>query len=166
MKLKNVRVEKKTPRQQCGLTAAQIKEIFDEYNPKRKYHLTSTQWKNWCIHFNVLPITDAGEKGKDASDETDGKKKKQAKDVIEAPTDSGRSRFSRPALRILKTLILSGGKPSAMHKKLVARDSALLAQLGIDILDMPPIKEKKDATGNVVHNYVEQPTSRTRRDAD
>jgi CRISPR-associated endonuclease Csn1 len=157
MKLKNVRVEKKMPRQQCGLTAAQIKEIFDEYNPKRKYHLTSTQWKNWCIHFDVLPITDAGEKGKDAHDEADGKKKKQEKDVIEAPTDSGRSRFSRPALRILKALILSGEKPSTMYKKLVSRDSNLLAQLGMDILNKPSIKEKKGATGNIVRNYVEQP---------
>ena len=157
MKLKNMRVEKKTPRQQCGLAATQIKEIFDEYNPKRKYHLTPTQWKNWCLHFDVLPITDAGEKGKDAPNEIDGQKKKQESDVIEGPTDSGRSRFSRPALRILRALILNGEKPSAMHKKLVARDSALLAQIGMDILDKPPIKEKKDAAGNVVRNYVEQP---------
>ncbi len=157
MKLKNMRVEQKMPRKQSGLTSAQIKEIFDEYNPKRKYHLTTPQWKKWCEKFDVIPITDAGEKGKETTDEAVGKKKKQETNAIEAPTDGGRSRFSRPALRILEALILSGAKPSAMHKKLVERHPALLEQIGMGILDEPPIKEKTDATGNVVRNYVEQP---------
>jgi CRISPR-associated endonuclease Csn1 len=158
MKLKNMRVEEKTPqRKQRGLTAAQINEIFEKYNPARKYSLTPTQWRKWCEEFNVIPITDAGEKGKGARDETDDEKKKGEKNIIEAPADNGRSRFSRPALRILKSLILSGLKPSAMHQKLLGRDIGLLAEIGMDILDKPPIKEKKDKDSNVVQNYTKQP---------
>jgi CRISPR-associated endonuclease Csn1 len=157
MKLKNMRVEEKTPeRKQRGLTAAQIKDIFEEYNPKRKYNLTSTQWRNWCEQFDVLPITDAGEKGTGATEEANKKEKKEEKNAVEAPTAGGRCRFSRPALRILKALILSGLKPSLMHKKLFERDSTLLTQLGVDVLDSPPIKEKKDTGGNVFRNYVRQ----------
>lgn len=158
MKLKNMRVEEKTPeRKQRGLMATQIKEIFGEYNPKRKYNLTSTQWRNWCEKFDVLPITDAGEKTTGADDETAKGRKKDEKDAVQAPSASGRSRFSRPALRILNTLILTGIKPSAMHKRLVKRDPALVAEIGMDILDAPPVKEKKDASGKVVQNYVKQP---------
>jgi CRISPR-associated endonuclease Csn1 len=158
MKLKNMRVEEKMPeRKQRGLKAAQIKEIFDEYDPKRKYSLTPTQWRNWCEKFAVIPVTDASEKGKGAGEEAGDKKKKEEKNIIEAPADSGRSRFSRPALRILKTLILSGLNPSEMHKKLLQRDTDMLAEIEMDILDSLPIKEKKDASGKLFENYEKQP---------
>ena len=65
MKLKNMRVEEKTPqRKQRGLTAAQIKEIFEKYNPARKYSLTPTQWKRWCQEFDVVPDHRCERKGK------------------------------------------------------------------------------------------------------
>jgi len=159
MKLKNMRVEEKTPgRKQRGLTAEQIKEIFGECNPRRKYNLTSTQWRKWCDKFDVLPITDAGEKTTSADDETGKKEKKDERDAVAAPLPSGRSRFSRPALRILKALILSGIKPSLLHERLVKRDPALVAEIGIDILDAPPVNEKKTDSGKrTIRNYVKQP---------
>ena len=160
MKLKNMRVEEKTlERKQRGLAAAQIKDIFEECNPKRKYNLTSTQWRNWCDKFDVLPITDASEKTTGADDETGKKKKNDEKDAIAAPSASGRSRFSRPALRILKALILSGIKPSGVHERLVKRDPALIAEIDMDILDASPVKEKKADSGKTVRSYVKQPRS-------
>ena len=49
---------------------------------------------------------------------------------VKAPKASGRSAYSRVALRILKELILSGEAPAAFHDRLVRRDTELLQRLG------------------------------------
>jgi len=49
---------------------------------------------------------------------------------VRAPRTSGRSAYSRVALRILKELILSGQAPSAFHARLARREPELLARLG------------------------------------
>ena len=49
---------------------------------------------------------------------------------VKAPKTSGRSAYSRVALRILKELILSGEAPSVFHAKLLRRDTDLLQRLG------------------------------------
>ncbi len=49
---------------------------------------------------------------------------------VKAPKASGRSAYSRVALRILKELILSGNAPSAFHARLKSREPELLAKLG------------------------------------
>lgn len=50
-------------------------------------------------------------------------------EIIEAPKSGGRSRFSRPALRLLRALVLSGEKPSRFRQLLIDRDPATLAKL-------------------------------------
>ena len=66
-------------------------------------------------------------------------------DVIKAPKVEGRSRFSRPALRLIRALILSGEKPSEFKRRLLAQDAALLAELGMDVLAAPlPPRAKID----------------------
>lgn len=50
-------------------------------------------------------------------------------EIIEAPKSGGRSRFSRPALRLLRALILSGEKPSRFRQLLIDRHEAILAKL-------------------------------------
>lgn len=49
---------------------------------------------------------------------------------VKSPRVSGRSAYSRVALRILKELILSGEAPSAFHARLVGREPELLRRLG------------------------------------
>jgi CRISPR-associated endonuclease Csn1 len=49
---------------------------------------------------------------------------------VKAPKTSGRSAYSRVALRILKELILSGKAPSVFHAQLLQRDADLLRRLG------------------------------------
>ena len=49
---------------------------------------------------------------------------------VKAPKTSGRSAYSRVALRILEELILSGEAPSVFHAKLLRRDTDLLQRLG------------------------------------
>ena len=61
-------------------------------------------------------------------------------EVVRAPKTEGRSRFSRPALRLLRALILDGEKPSVFHKRLLDRDPALLDRIGMDILDAEPVR--------------------------
>ncbi len=90
MKLKNMRVQRE-PKVQTALTAAEIKTIFED--PKRtSFKVTETQWKKICKTLGVLPQNGFEE--------------------IEAPKPAGRSRFCRPALEVMKRLILSGLKPA------------------------------------------------------
>ncbi len=59
---------------------------------------------------------------------------------IRAPKSDGRSRFSRPALRLIRALILSGQSPSTFYQRLLARDPALITEIGMDVLDAEPVR--------------------------
>jgi CRISPR-associated endonuclease Csn1 len=99
MKLKNMRFYQNGGVR--GLTAREIGEIFND--PKRtKLGLTPTQWKKWCVRLGAQPLPG------------------QYEEVTE-PSFSGRSRFCRRALEILKRLILSGDAPPHAYEKEVAR---------------------------------------------
>jgi CRISPR-associated endonuclease Csn1 len=99
MKLKNMRLQRDGGVH--GLKAGEIGQIFAD--PKRrKLGLTPTQWKRWCVRFGGLPLPGQYEE-------------------VEEPRFSGRSRFCRPALEILKRLILSGDAPPLAHEKEVGR---------------------------------------------
>ena len=134
MKLKNMRVQEKTEgRPQRGLTADEIGKVFAALNPKRKYHLTKNEWRGWCKTFDVLPVLDSHDKAKPgtkAAGESEGAKKTKDDDAVERPSTQGRSRYSRPALRIVRELVLSGDAPSVFHARLLAHDESLLAKLG------------------------------------
>jgi CRISPR-associated endonuclease Csn1 len=99
MKLKNMRMQDGD--RVRGLSAKEIGEICSD--PKRnKLGLTPTQWKKWCLKFGCYPLPG------------------QYEEVAE-PGFSGRSRFCRPALEILKRLILSGDTPPQAHEDELAR---------------------------------------------
>lgn len=87
-KLKNMRVWRGG--QEEKLTPAEIQALFAEYG-KGKFAITGAQWKKICAKWKVHPTIGQME--------------------VEAPRGSGRSRFCRPALDILKRLILSGMTP-------------------------------------------------------
>ena len=136
MKLKNMRVEERNAeRTQRGLKASDIKEIFDALNPMRKYHLTKREWRNWCAKFALLPVTDPDEKAKGKRKEVeveDAGKKKTDEYAVERPRSDGRGRFSRPALRVLKELLLSGDAPVVLHAKLTRGELMLAVNAGKD----------------------------------
>lgn len=73
-------------------------------------------------------------------------------EIIAAPKSEGRSRFSRPALRLIRALILSGQKPSEFRRRLLAREQTLLDEIGMDVRDTEPTRDK-----NGVTNFVKQP---------
>ena len=89
MKLKNLRIQR--PGGQGWLSAEEIRDILE--NPKRDdWKFTKSAWKKFCVTIGAIPLPGHEE--------------------IESPRFSGRSRFCRPALEVLKRLILSGKKPS------------------------------------------------------
>ncbi len=98
LKIKNMRGAQSDGTQR-GLTADEIRAIFDD--PKRKsWSMTAKQWAKAIARFGLVPV--AGQ------------------DEIKAPRTSGRSRFCRPALEILKRLILSGASPQDAHTEELA----------------------------------------------
>jgi len=122
MKLKNMRVQRGG--QSAGLTAGEIKSIFENY-ALENLSITESAWKKKvCVSLGAIPLP--------------------GHECVEAPKISGRSRFCRPALDILKRLILSGQKPKDFHraevvklngntnpiKGLVEADLKFLSQMG------------------------------------
>ena len=98
MKLKNLRVQR--PGGNGWLSAKEIRAILE--NPKRTdWKFTKSAWKKLCVTIGAIPLPGHEE--------------------IESPRFSGRSRFCRPALEVLKRLILSGKKPSEFLQEEIAR---------------------------------------------
>ncbi len=101
LKLKNARVERGTG-EAGGLSAGEINRIFtDPARAPEKLSFTETQWKKLCAKFEARPAT--------------------GHELIAEPRSGGRSRLSRPALRILKDLILSGRTPPEQHTHELAK---------------------------------------------
>ena len=142
MKLKNMMVEERdAARKQRGLTPEELGEMFGKMNPQRKYHLTKREWREWCRHFGVLPVTDP--EGKADAKKTDlpleGEKKKTDEYAVDKPKPAGRGRFSRPALRLVKEVLLSGLSPKALYEALAGEHRVLTVKEGPQA---GPIREK------------------------
>lgn len=122
-KLKNMRYFDNNY-QKCALNYTQIKELFETY--QESYGITATKWKSWLKENNLgTPIP--------------------GQTCVEKPRISGRSRFCRPALRILKQVILSGESPEKLRynltescnnenpqKGLIKKDYDFLYAMGTD----------------------------------
>lgn len=122
LKLKNMRAAQADGSQR-GLRAEEIRSIFE--HPKRAgWSMTPRQWMRAIAGFGLVPVPGHEE--------------------IKPPRTSGRSRFCRPALEVLKRLILSGETPADAHareltalggntdplKGLVPEDLAFLPKMG------------------------------------
>ena len=90
------------------------------------YALTQHEWvnKKGIKELKLFPITGHAE--------------------VKAPKTEGRSRFSRPALRLIRALILEGQKPSEFLRRLKTREPELLEKIGMDVLDAAPLRGKKN----------------------
>lgn len=98
MKLKNLRIQR--PGGLGWLSAGEIGAIFED--PKRTdWKITKSAWKKYCARIGAVPLPGHEE--------------------IDSPRFSGRSRFCRPALEVLKRLTLSGQKPSEFLKEELVR---------------------------------------------
>src|SRR6202012_5151138 len=98
MKIKNLRIQR--PGGLNWLSAEEIRDILED--PKRTdWKFTKTALKKYCVSIGAIPLP--------------------GHDALESPRFSGRSRFCRPALEILKRLIISGEKPSEFLRKEIER---------------------------------------------
>jgi len=93
LKLKNMRVAQPNGNQR-GLTAEEIRSIFED-SKRKTWSFTAKQWARAIARFGLSPVAGHEE--------------------VKPPRTAGRSRFCRPALEILKRLILSGQSPKAFH---------------------------------------------------
>lgn len=125
LKLKNARVQRSTKRIDA-LTAPELNRLFEARHSlgPYKYSFSQAQWKKALANEGLLPALGHSE--------------------IAAPRNSGRSRFCRPALRILRDLLLSGRSPTEQHalemeklagnsdprRGLVVADLAFLRRMG------------------------------------
>ncbi|MFO7821738.1 MAG: HNH endonuclease domain-containing protein, partial [Lentisphaeria bacterium] len=88
------------------------------------YKFTGTQWQNWLTKFKSGWAAPNHKK-------------------LDPPSNSGRSRYCRPALRIVRDLILSGQSPRKFHEKKVSActntnpEKGLVADDFAFLLDMP-----------------------------
>lgn len=108
MKLKNFRFAK-TGGEQGRFTPALVREMFADRrkevlakNKVETFAFTKTALMKWIGRLGGVALL-------------------ADQDKVEAPKTSGRSRFSKPALRLVKELILSGEAPVAFHAKALAR---------------------------------------------
>ena len=69
---------------------------------------------------------------------------------LRAPNVRGRSRYSRPALRLIRALVLGGQKPSIFRARLHARESELLAEIGLDFRNAP-LQPRANIDGGIEH---------------
>jgi len=128
LKLKNIRyTDTTTGEMEKPLSPAALKELFNAYNDKK--HITQKQLEKYIkTNLSGLPPANLVE--------------------IEEPKTSGRSRFCRPALRIIKEIILSGKSPHAYHEEWLAANKNKDLQKGLVaddvkfLLDMPAEWEK------------------------
>lgn len=117
------------------------------------YKLKNSQWKNWCFNEErgLKPLTDSKGttkeiRAEDTEDATEKNTSGKSQDVIKAPRPSGRSRFSRTALTILRHLLLKATPQNTPHnilEKLKSKDSDLLNELVLDVLDQEPLHKNE-----------------------
>lgn len=102
LKLKNMRIQR-IGGPLDALAPEELKRAFEVASAKG-YKLTETQWKKVCGEFKAVPVAPVVS--------------------VEEPKTSGRSRLSRPALDVLKRLLLSGQPPPDFHATELVRISS------------------------------------------
>ena len=152
MKLKNTLVEE--PGKQRKLTPDEVRRIFKTVSEeahavplkvkprgKDKEPDARTEEEQLADGMRTWPGRVASRYSLGKSDwKAIGLRPLKGHEEIKSPKIEGRSRFSRPALRLVRALILSGQKPSVFLTRLNAREPALLDEIGMDVLDAEPVR--------------------------
>ncbi len=134
MKLKNLKVDRGAG-YESKLTPSELRALFED----RK----NNQPTGWAFKASVLE--------KALKKFASGARPAAGHSEVAAPSLQGRSRFSRPALRILKDLILSGRSPSEQHAHELAKlDGNTDTQRGLIETDLDFLK-RMPASWNDIH---------------
>jgi CRISPR-associated endonuclease Csn1 len=134
------------------------------------FKITRAEWRRWCVSKNLLPVARerseaaafAGEIATQSAEAASGdsgaeeRSRGKSQDVVQAPKPTGRSRFCRPALAILRHLLLHREKPQDFAARLRNREPALLDALDFDVLDTAPAEERPTGNGKALKRYRKQ----------
>ena len=135
MKLKNLRVEDGDA--QRSLTLGEIETVLAWVRGRMKG--VNTEVKAWGE--KIVKCYSIGKTawGADKVLKELGLRPLVGHEEVKPPRAEGRSRYSRPALKVIRSLILAGQKPSVFLARLEARDAALIEQVGMDVFDHEPL---------------------------
>lgn len=98
------------------------------------YRLTRADWRAWLKKSGLGSVS--GDEERESKETTDADTDTSKSDhVVRAPKTGGRSRFCRPALSILKYLLLSNESPDQFRSRLGSGEESLLAELGLKVLE-------------------------------
>ena len=133
MKLKNLRVEKDGV--QRKLLPGELRDIFAKLRADAL--AVKSDAKDWpekvADRFAIIKSEWGSKKGFARL----GLCPMPGHEEVKAPNVGGRSRYSRSALRLIRAEILAGQTPSAFRNRLLTRDAVLLAELGLELRDVP-----------------------------
>ncbi len=136
MKLKNLRVEDGD--KQRPLTLAEIQILFDW--AKAKATAVKPDAKNWGEKIIKCFAVTGANWGKDREIKKLELHPVVGHEEVKSPKVEGRSRYSRPALKVIRVLLLGGQRPSVFLARFGAREEALLNEIGMDVFDVEPVK--------------------------
>ena len=162
MQAKNLQVDDKNTEVVRFLETGEIQELLDkattdvldavrdektEAQILECYKITVSEWKHWCAGKNFRYLNDAqGTKTKNPAIDEEKSEGGKTTDIVKAPRPSGRSRFSRPALSILRHVLLNASPelpPDKIIEKLHKNDLELFDLLGLDVLEKEPLLNGK-----------------------
>ena len=133
MKLKNLRVTKDG--EQRMLLPKELRAIFEKLRGDAL--AVNSDAKDWAQKVaDRFAITEKAWGNKKALAHL-GLRPLAGQEEVKAPNAEGRSRYSRPALRLIRALVLSGQQPSVFKARLYASDPELQVELGLDFRNVP-----------------------------
>lgn len=137
MKLKNIRVAVEGGGQR-PLTIDELRTVFEW--ARAKMQTVKPDAKHWAEKIAKCYAVTEKAWGADKTLKKLDLRPLPGHEEVKSPKLEGRSRFSRPALKLIRALILSGQKPSLFLSRLGKTDTALLDEMGVDVLSFDPVQ--------------------------
>ncbi|MHB1083178.1 MAG: type II CRISPR RNA-guided endonuclease Cas9d [Prosthecobacter sp.] len=137
MKLKNIRVAVDGGGQR-PLTLDELRIVFEWARSKVK--AVRAEAKHWAEKIVKSYAVTEKAWGSDKTLKKLGLRPLPGHEEVKPPKLEGRSRFSRPALKLVRALILSGQKPGLFLSRLENTDAVLQDEMGMDVLAQDPVQ--------------------------
>ncbi|WP_395732593.1 type II CRISPR RNA-guided endonuclease Cas9 [Prosthecobacter sp.] len=137
MKLKNIRVAGDGGGQR-PLTVDELRIVYEWARAKVK--VVKSHAKKWAEKVTKCYAVTAENWGSEKTIKRLGLRPLPGHELVKPPKLEGRSRFSRPALKLIRALILGGQQPSVFLSRLEQSDPALLDAIGMEVFAVDPVQ--------------------------
>lgn len=138
MKLKNIRVGVEGGGQR-PLTVDELRSVFEWARAKMK--AVKPDANHWAEKITKSFAVTEKAWGSDKTLKKLALRPLPGHEEVKPPKLEGRSRFSRPALKLIRALILGGQKPSVFLSRLEQGDPLLQDEMGMDVLALDPVQK-------------------------